>query len=477
MDMCRGSMLIQLWADRDWLSPTEWNQLADFITLIRRRPECFSRPRWILGSPSKDEPYGYSCSDGRRAFLAIHNATWKDSFVPLTLGSPFGLPDGRQWDLYRWYPKPARLAGESETFGERALIALRPFEVVLLEVVPAGEAPSLEKQLESQPIPTAFDDASRALDVEVRIAEERTPKEAKERWTVLRPRSAISSGGATLTVQADGSVLAGGQNPSPDTYTIVAETDLERITGVRIEVLPDASLPAGGPGRCYNGNLALAEMALDAAPRGDESAAKREVFARALADYSQSSHGGWSVAGAIDGDPRTAWSIFPQVNRPHTAVLETREPFGVPGGTVLTFSLQQGYVSASPDHTIGKLRLAVTTDPLPFEQPEGISSPARTLILTAPPSSHGGTIVVATELTSGGAPMAQHNIGTHFSAAARSDAVQVECQTVLGNETYPSSWQAWRIPIVADPVPHRLELSVTTDLWLDLSFRAYFLPW
>ena len=76
-----------------------------------------------------------------------------------------------------------------------------------------------------------------------------------------------SSGGATLTVQADGSVLAGGKNPSPDTYTIVAETDLERITGVRIEVLPDPSLPAGGPGRCFNGNLALAEVALDAAPR------------------------------------------------------------------------------------------------------------------------------------------------------------------------------------------------------------------
>jgi hypothetical protein len=93
-------MLIQLWADRDWLSPPEWDQLADFIALIRRRPECFRRPRWILGSPSKDEPYGYACSDGHRAFLAIHNATWKNSVVPRTLGSPFGLPGQRRWDLY-----------------------------------------------------------------------------------------------------------------------------------------------------------------------------------------------------------------------------------------------------------------------------------------------------------------------------------------------------------------------------------------
>ena len=226
--------------------------------------------------------------------------------------------------------------------------------MVLLEVVPAGDAPSLEKKLETQPIPASFDEASRALDVEVVPAEPRPRKEGKERWTVLRPRSAVSSGGATLTVQADGSILAGGKNPCPDTYTIVAETDLERITGVRIEVLPDSSLPAGGPGRCFNGNLALAEVALDAAPRGDESAAKRLVFARALADFSQPSHGGWPVAGAIDGDPRTAWSIFPQVNSPHTAVLEARESFGFPGGTVLTFSLLQGYVNGSPDHTIGR---------------------------------------------------------------------------------------------------------------------------
>ncbi|MHB0961236.1 MAG: alpha-amylase family protein [Pirellulaceae bacterium] len=476
MDMCRGSMLIQLWADRDWLSPSEWEQLADFIALIRQRPECFSRPRWILGSPSKDEPYGYSCSDGERAFLAIHNATWQDNVLPLTLGSPFGLPDRGRWDLYRWYPNPARLTGDSDTFGEQASIALRPFEVVLLEVVPAGDAPSLGKELETQPIPVAFSEASRTLDVEVGQAAPRPRQEGKERWTVLRPHHALSTGGATLTVQSDGSILAGGKNASPDTYTLVAETDLERITGVRIEVLPDSSLPSGGPGRCFNGNLALAELALDAAPRGGEPAAKRVIFARALADFSQTSHGGWPVASAIDGDPRTAWSIFPQVSSPHTAVFEAEESIGFPGGTVLTFSLLQGYVNASPDHTIGRLRLAVTTDPPPFDQPEGIGPRIFTLKVTAPPTMNGGTLVVTTQLTSEREPIAQHNIGTQFSAAARINDQPVECQPVLGNETYPSSWQAWRIPVAEGSASQLLELSVATDSSPDLSFRAFFLP-
>ncbi len=476
MDMCRGSMLIQLWADRDWLSPPEWNELADFVALVREHPECFRCPRWIIGSPSKNEPYGYSCSDGQRAFLAIHNACWTDSVIPLTLGTPFGLPAGRRWDVYRWYPKPAQLQTGSETFGELTSIALRPFETVLLEVVPAGEPPSLDRKFEDQEIPTAFDEASRALDVEVRKAEVQPRQETKERWTILHPQSAVSEGGATLTVQADGCVLASEKNPSPDTYTIVADTPLEGITGVRIEVLPDSSLPSGGPGRSYNGNLALAEVVLDVAPRSGESAAGRAVFARALADFSQASHGGWPVSGVIDGNPRTAWSIFPQVSNPHTAVLELREPIGFRGGSVLTLHLQQGYVSASPDHTIGKLRLALTTDPSPLEQPAGITSPARTLRLTAPSSNNGGIVVVTAQLTVGGEATAQPNIGTHFSASAQIDGQQAECRPVLGSETYPSSWQAWRIPVTPSSAPQVLDLSVTTDLWLNLAFRAYFLP-
>jgi hypothetical protein len=379
--------------------------------------------------------------------------------------------------LYRWYPEPARLTGTSETFGEVASIALRPFQVVLLEVVPAGEPPSLERGFQTQPIPVAFDEASRVIEVEVGPARQRPRKGGKERWTALQPRSAISSGGATLTMQPDGSVLASGKNPSPDTYTIVAETDLQRITGVRIEVLPDPSLPASGPGRCANGNFALAEVALDVAPRDTEQAAQHVVFARALADFSQTSHGGWPVQAAIDGDPRTAWSIFPQVGNPHTAVLETRASISFSKGTVLTFSLSQGYAGPPPDHTIGKLRLAVTTDPPPFDQPEGMGPQELTVTLTAPPSRGGGTIVVVAELTQAGQRMALQNIGSHFSATARMAGQAVECRAVLGNETYPSSWQAWRMPVVPGGTSQLLELSVTSDSALDLSFRAHFLPW
>ncbi len=480
MDMARGSLLIQLWADRDWLSPAEWPQLADLVALLRARPDCFARPRFILGSPSKDEPYGYSCADGHRAFFAIHNASWKDRPIPLNLGPAWGLPGGRTWDLYRWYPDPARLTSPGGTFGEVVSIALRPFEVVLIEAVPAGEAPSLDRQLKKKPMPVSFDEATQVLSVEVSRAPE-PPHEEKGQWTILRPRSAASTGGATLTVQADGSILASGKNPSPDTYTIVAETDCEAMTGIRLEALPDPALPSGGPGRCYNGNFALAELSVTAEPKGEHLPAPAVAipFARALADFSQTSFGGWPVAAAIDADPKTAWSIHPQANSVHTAVFEASKPFGFPGGTRLTVRLLQGYVDRSPDHTLGKLRLSVTTDPAPLAAPA--SRAPRPLIarLLVPPSKGDATAVISAEMSREGQPVSLGDIGTYFSAEATVAGAKATCVPVLGKATYPSSWQAWRTPVSAAASSRPLELSVTTSFGpeIHLAWRAHFLPW
>ena len=38
--------------------------------------------------------------------------------------------------------------------GPKVAITLRPFEVVLLEVVPAGERPTLDREFPVQPVPT-----------------------------------------------------------------------------------------------------------------------------------------------------------------------------------------------------------------------------------------------------------------------------------------------------------------------------------
>ena len=90
-----------------------------FHRLVESPPACFGNSRFILGNPWKNEPYGYCCTDGRRAFLALHNGCWQDS---LSAGIELGLGTaGRQaWDLYRWWPDPARLQGEAAAFGAKS---------------------------------------------------------------------------------------------------------------------------------------------------------------------------------------------------------------------------------------------------------------------------------------------------------------------------------------------------------------------
>ena len=95
MDLCRGSLLAQPWSDTPWLTPPERRQMAEFIALLKARPECFGNPRFVLGNPQRDEPYGYCCTDGQRAFIALHNCAWLDNTLTLQLKPEWGLPDGQ----------------------------------------------------------------------------------------------------------------------------------------------------------------------------------------------------------------------------------------------------------------------------------------------------------------------------------------------------------------------------------------------
>jgi hypothetical protein len=119
-----------------------------------------------------------------------------------------------------------------------------------------------------------------------------------------------------------------------------------RVTAVRLELLPDESLPHRGPGRQDNGNLHLSEFTLTAD-------GKPLPLRNPSSDYDQP---GWTAAHAIDGNPKTAWGIYPQVGKPHEAVFELKDPPAAE--TELTFRLEQLHGGG---HLIGRFRLSVTT--------------------------------------------------------------------------------------------------------------------
>lgn len=119
-----------------------------------------------------------------------------------------------------------------------------------------GEIAQLQQELASPPADLASAQAS---------WEEAVRAQANQ-WTVLHPVQATSAGGATLQVQPDGSILASGDSPETDTYTIQTTTNLESIRAFRLEALVDDSLPGRGPGRQpEGGNFVLNELSVSVA--------------------------------------------------------------------------------------------------------------------------------------------------------------------------------------------------------------------
>jgi hypothetical protein len=143
-------------------------------------------------------------------------------------------------------------------------------------------------------------------------------------WTVLEPKEMKSEAGATLTKQADNSVLAGGKSVDTDTYTITLKTDLKGITAIRLEAMTDKSLPGSGPGRADNGNFVLGELRVQATQQLDAARAENVELQNATADFEQTGQGEFPAKHALDGNPKTGWAIAPQMGKPHVAVFETK---------------------------------------------------------------------------------------------------------------------------------------------------------
>lgn len=183
-------------------------------------------------------------------------------------------------------------------------------------------------------------------------------------WAVLNPREMSSAGGATLQPDKDGSIIVTGANPATDSYTIRVLPKLDRITGLRLEVLPDPTLKANGPGRSENGNLVLTDVRVQAASMGDTPAAALKLSA-ATADFSQAE---FPVANAIDQNPKSGWAIFPEVGKPHTVILELAAPFKLPRETPLIVTLD--FLSQFGQHQAGRLRLSATAATNPQGAPQ-----------------------------------------------------------------------------------------------------------
>ena len=96
-------------------------------------------------------------------------------------------------------------------------------------------------------------------DIDIHIRRWENSSNVATDWRVLDFESLSSSVGAKLERMEDGSIIASGRNGRGN-YDLETFSELERITGIRIEALTDDRLPKMGPGRADDGNFVLSEL-------------------------------------------------------------------------------------------------------------------------------------------------------------------------------------------------------------------------
>jgi hypothetical protein len=175
------------------------------------------------------------------------------------------------------------------------------------------------------------------------------------RWTIMRPEEV--GGDAPAKALDDDSVLCSlSNNLRADTRTITATIDAEDLRVIRLEVLPDSSLPRRGPGLSESGSFQLNEVKVQATS-ADGKRSRTVKFTNAWTAAKDK-----SIAGLLDDKPNTGWNVD-TAGRGDVAVLVADKPFGFGEGTKLTFRL----VSASSEQGIGRFRWSVSANAEPSD--------------------------------------------------------------------------------------------------------------
>lgn len=180
------------------------------------------------------------------------------------------------------------------------------------------------------------------------------------RWHVVRPWH-FKGDQARLEVLPDGSVFASGDANKVEVYELGFHLDQQEgldasraLTGIRLEVLPDDRLPAGGPGRAFyegrKGDFFLSELTLTAG-------VDKQAFQSGSVSFGKLSIGSGTAEAenVFDGKGSTGWSTSTRPGEPHQLVL-TLEP--VIAQSISLGMLFERHFAAS----LGRFRFSITFD-------------------------------------------------------------------------------------------------------------------
>jgi hypothetical protein len=185
-------------------------------------------------------------------------------------------------------------------------------------------------------------------------------KKLSEGWVALKPASVSSTNkGVAFKTLDDNSVLVSGENPPKDVHEVTLPVKEGTLAGLRLEALPDSSLPNKSSARSDDGAFRLSEFEAEISYPGTNKTAKPQKlkFTQAIAD---SANGASDAAKAIDAKADTGWQAD-AVTEPHAALFLPAEPLALKPDATLRVLLR--YESSQSKRAIGRFRISAAQDP------------------------------------------------------------------------------------------------------------------
>ncbi len=194
-------------------------------------------------------------------------------------------------------------------------------------------------------------------------------------WRVVEPVTiAADSSDVEFQTLDDQSILTSGPLPATTAYDLELPLHNGRCSAIRLEVLPDDSLPGKGSGRYEFGLFKLTKIILQVSDA--EAGGFRNLPLQCWADFSGA---GGSIQNTLN-DSLNGWHVYLKQHEPHYAIFSPMNAIAVTPTDSIKLRLE--FFGSPPGSILGRFRISVTDHPAATLLPGLLSESPETSVPT-----------------------------------------------------------------------------------------------
>jgi hypothetical protein len=133
-----GTQLQEMYITPSLLTAQDWDTLAEAAKWSRANAETLLDTHWVGGSPGEHQVYGWASWSPKKGILTLRNPSSRPAQIKIDAAKVFELPEGSPQSYNLVSPfQDQDLQVTKLRAGEQTAFALKPFEVLVVEALPA----------------------------------------------------------------------------------------------------------------------------------------------------------------------------------------------------------------------------------------------------------------------------------------------------------------------------------------------------